>query len=235
MKTYAFIFARGGSKGVPGKNIRDFAGKPLLVHSIDVAQQIEEIDHFFVSTDSEAIAEVAESSGATVIPRPEELARDNSPEWLAWQHAIQWVQGEKGDFDRFISLPATAPLRLAEDVYLCLNKLDENTDFIVTMERARRSPWFNMVKQDTEGFVDILLDGNDKIARRQDTPDSFDLTTVAYVTRPGFIMNNQSIWDGRVQGVVVPHERAIDIDTELDFEIAEYLMKKRGLQVKPLC
>ena len=233
MKTYAFVFARGGSKGVPGKNIRYIAGKPLLAHSIDVASQLEEIDHVFVST--EEIAEVAKAAGAAVIPRPEDLARDNSPEWLAWRHAIQWVQDEKGDFDRFVSLPATAPLRLAKDVYRCLEKLGENTDFVVTMEKSQRSPWFNMVKQDAEGFVDILVDGNNKIARRQDVPDSFDLTTVAYVTRPKFIMDNESIWDGRVQGVVVPQERAIDIDTELDFEIAEYLMKKRDPQEEPSC
>lgn len=220
---------------MPGKNIRYIAGKPLLAHSIDVASQVEEIDHVFVSTDSEEIIEVAKTFGAAVIPRPEYLARDSSPEWLAWRHAIQWVQGEKGDFDRFVSLPATAPLRLAKDVYRCLEKLDENTDFVVTMEKSQRSPWFNMVKRDVEGFVDILVEGNGKIARRQDAPDSFDLTTVAYVTRPKFIMDNESIWDGRVQGVVVPHERAIDIDTELDFEIAEYLMKKRGSQEEPSC
>ena len=227
MKTFAFVFARSGSKGVPGKNIRQLGNKPLLGYALSIASQTPEIERSFVSTDSAEIASVAESYGATVIERPAELAQDNSPEWLAWRHATEWVRERVGDFHRFISLPATAPMRIVEDVRICLDALDDQTDAVVTMTPAQRSPWFNMVKADDSGFLSILVEGEQKIIRRQDAPQTYDLSTLAYVLRPNFIMNHDNIWQGRVQGVLVPQERAIDIDTEYDFKIAEFLMTDR--------
>jgi N-acylneuraminate cytidylyltransferase len=227
MKTFAFVFVRGGSKGVPGKNIRQLVDKPLLGHALSIASQTPEIARSFVSTDAPEIASVARSFGATVITRPAELAQDNSPEWLAWRHAIEWVRETTGDFERFISLPATAPLRLVEDVAQCLAALDEQTDAVVTMTPAQRSPWFNMVKANAEGHLTILVDAGGKIVRRQDAPQAFDLTTLAYVMRPNFIMKHDNLWQGRVRGVLIPQERAIDIDTECDFRIAEFLMRER--------
>ena len=227
MKTFAFVFARGGSKGVPGKNIRQLVDKPLIGHALRIASQTREIEQSFVSTDSSEVARVAGSYGATVIQRPAQLAQDNSPEWLAWRHAIKWVRERVGDFDRFISLPATAPMRLVEDVRICLDALDEQTDAVVTMTPAQRSPWFNMVKADDSGFLSILVEGKQKIIRRQDAPQAHDLTTLAYVLRPDFILSHDNVWQGRVRGVLIPQERAIDIDTEYDFKIAEFLMTDR--------
>ena len=102
MKTYAFIFARGGSKGVARKNIRSLAGKPLLVYSIELAKKIELIDKVFVSTEDPEIANVALDNGVNVIDRPGELALDDTPEWLVWQHAIEWIQERGDDFDVFL-------------------------------------------------------------------------------------------------------------------------------------
>lgn len=235
MKTYAFVFARGGSKGVPGKNIRQLGDIPLLGHSLTIASQTPLVEHTFVSTDSPEIASVAESFGATVIQRPIELAQDTSPEWLAWRHAVDWVRQRIGDFDRFISLPATAPMRLVEDVTACLEMLDEHTDSVVTMTHAQRSPWFNMVKVDKVGHLSVLVDGDSQIVRRQDAPQAYDLTTLAYVTRPDFIMHCDNLWKGRVRGVLIPQERAIDIDTEYDFKIAEYLMHDRLTKGNKAC
>jgi CMP-N-acetylneuraminic acid synthetase len=227
VKTFAFVFARGGSKGVPGKNIRKLVDKPLLGHALSIASQAREIERSFVSTDSVEIASVAESYGATVIKRPIQLAQDNSAEWLAWRHAIEWVRRRFGDFDRFISLPATAPMRLVKDVTSCLEALDEQTDAVVTMTPSQRSPWFNMVKADNSGRLSILVEGDSKFIRRQDAPQAYDLTTLAYVLRPNFIMNHDNFWQGRVRGVLVPQERAMDIDTEYDLKIAEFLMTDR--------
>ena len=231
MRTFGFVFARGGSKGVPGKNIRLFAGKPLLAHSLHVASKVTEIERVFVSTDSSEIASVAELYGATTIERPVELAQDDSPEWMAWRHAINWVRAEIDDFDRFVSLPATAPLRKVEDVVKCLNAFDKNTDIVLTMVATQRSPWFNMVKVNASGQLSLLAEGNN-IVRRQDAPVSYDLTTVAYVSRPEFILKRDRLWDGRVKGVEVPQERAIDIDTETDFLVADFLMRKFRDDVK---
>ena len=110
--TYAFIFARGGSKGVPVKNIKPMAGKPLIAYAIELALEHLGIDRVFVSTDDVNIADVAAEYGAEVISRPEKLAQDDSPEWLAWQHAIAYVEKnyEASDDSTFISLPTTSPL-----------------------------------------------------------------------------------------------------------------------------
>lgn len=229
MKTYAFVFARGGSKGLPGKNILKINNIPLLAYSIDIAHSINEIQRCFVSTDSFEIAGIAKYYGATVIHRPAELCGDDSPEWLSWQHAVNWVRNNIGEFDKFISLPTTAPLRLSKDVEKCLSKLDSKTDIVLTMSESHRSPWFNMVSKGFDESIRLIIKNKNSPTRRQDAPVSYDLTTVAYVARPDFIMKNSSIWDGKSKGVIIPAERAIDIDTELDFRVATLLMAGRGL------
>lgn len=226
MKTFAFIFARGGSKGVPGKNIQILGGKPLIVWSIEIAREISEIDRIIVSTDDENIANVGKEFGAEIIMRPVVLAQDDTPEWLAWQHAVDYFENKGEYFDRFVSLPTTSPLRSKEDVMACLNLLDNQTDIVVTMTETTRSPFFNMVREEN-GYVKLLVDAKKSYSRRQDTPKAFDMTTVAYVTRPEFINKHQSLFEGLVKSVVIPGERAIDIDTKLDFEIAEMLINKR--------
>jgi len=223
MKTFAFIFARGNSKGVPGKNIRNLAGKPLLAYSIIMAQNIDEISRVFVSTDNQDIAKIGIKYGAEIINRPVELARDDSPEWLAWRHAIEWLENREEYFDCFVSLPATSPLRNENDVIRCLNRLDEQTDIVVTITNASRSPHFNMVSEQ-DGYVKLLVANKCEYSRRQDVPIVYDMTTVAYVTRPDFIKNNNKVFDGQVKASLVPKERAVDIDDELDFKIAEMLM-----------
>lgn len=227
MTTFAFTFARGGSKGLPAKNIRVMAGKPLLAHAIEAAKAIEQIEQVYVSTDSAQIAKVAAGCGALVIDRPAELAQDDSPEWFAWQHAIRHVQDTHGTFDRFISLPTTAPLRTPQDIKDCLAALDNRTDMVVTMTPAHRSPWFNMAKADKNGYLSTLVTAEKPPTRRQDVPEGFDLTTLAYVARPEFILAHHNMWQGRVKGVLIPPERAIDIDTEFDFKVAEFLMREK--------
>jgi len=226
VKTFAFIFARGGSKGVPGKNIRNLGGKPLLAHSIEIAQNIDEISRIFVSTDDQDIADVGIKYGAEVINRPTEFAQDDSPEWLAWLHAVEWLESKGELFDRFVSLPTTSPLRNKGDVIKCLNLLDKQTDIVVTMTDTSRSPYFNMVSKE-DGYIKLLMESKEGYSRRQDVPKVYDMTTVAYVTRPNFIKSNEKLFDGRVKAVLVPKERAIDIDDEVDFKMAEMLIKEK--------
>ena len=227
MKMFSFVFARGGSKEVPGKNIRVLAGKPLLAYSIDLGKSIPQIQEVFVSTDDESIAAVARKYGAEVIFRPAELAQDDSPEWLAWRHAVDWVEKEKGPFEVFVSLPTTSPLRNRNDVSACIDLLDDETDVVITITKTNRSPWFNMVSLTDEGYVKVLFQGEKTYVRRQDVPEAFDMTTVAYVTRPQYIHTANGIFDGRVKAVIVDRERAMDIDTEMDFRIGEILMKMK--------
>lgn len=228
-KVFAFIFARGGSKGLPNKNILKFAGKPLIEHSIEVAKKVPSINKIFVSTDSKKIIEIAHTSGVNVIVRPKELCGDNSPEWLSWIHAVKYAQKKFGNFSTFLSLPATSPLKTNVDVTNCLKLFTTKTDVVITMTKSSRSPWFNMVKFNPDRSLSLLSTKSSKIVRRQDAPISFDIATVAYVTSPNYILNNENIWNGKVFGVEIPTERAIDIDTKLDFEFAEFLYSKRDL------
>lgn len=221
--TFAFIFARGGSKGLPGKNILDLGGIPLLAHGIRLAQSMDRIAQVFVSTDCEKIADVARRFGAQVIKRPAELASDTASEWHAWQHAIRHLRIDRGlNFDVFVSLPATSPLRNQDDVRACLDALDSQTDMVITVSHSARSPFFNMISTDESGYASIVL-GNAGFKRRQDVPVVYDITTVAYVARPDFILTHDKVFDGRVRSVIVPKERAVDIDDEFDFKIAQAL------------
>ena len=228
MKTYAFVFARGGSKGVPGKNIRMLAGKPLLSYSIDQAREIKTLEKVFVSTENSDIAGIARKYGAAIIERPVKLAQDDTPEWLAWQHAVEWLEKRGDTFDVFLSLPTTSPLRNEEDINSALKSLDEDTDMVLTITKAARSPWFNMVKKTEDGFIELLVNNDRPINRRQDVPHAFDLTTVAYVTRPEFIKSHGGVFEGRVRAIEIPRERALDIDSELDLEIAEILINRQS-------
>ena len=225
-KAWAFIFARGGSKGVPGKNIKNLAGMPLIAHSICTALKHPEIERVIVSTDNEHIARVAREYGAEVpFMRPESLSGDKSSEWLAWQHAINWFREHENLPDVFISLPATAPLRSELDITCSLSALVEGIDMVVTATKSTRSPWFNMLKVDRDNHCRLLIDGGG-YTRRQDVPVSYDMTTVAYVCRPQYITSAAGVMDGNIKMVEIPAERAVDIDTELDFEWAEFLLKR---------
>lgn len=226
MRTFAFVFARGGSKGLPGKNIRPLLGKPLLAYAIELAKSIGEIEQVFVSTDDEQISAVASAYGAVVIERPAELASDTSAEFLAWRHAVAWVEQRYGHFDRFVSLPATAPLRNHEDVRAAMCKLHQtNADICVSMSAAHRSPYFNMVRQLPDGLVEIALKNEGVVIRRQDAPVLFDLTTVVYVTTPAYIRHSHGVLSGKVAAVEIPKQRAVDIDDLYDFLVAEALLK----------
>ena len=230
MSTVACIFARAGSKGVPNKNIQTFNGKPLITWAIELALQVKRINEVFVSTDSEEIAEIARIAGATIpFIRPSELATDTSPEWHSWQHFIKFLADKDGRLPEvFLSLPATSPLRSTIDVENCLNEFKKGrADFVVGITPSERNPYFNMVKKGEDNQVNLVIQQGEKYSRRQDTPEIFDLTTVCYVGKPSIILTKNSIFEGKVAGVEIPRERAIDIDTELDFQIAEFLFKSK--------
>ncbi len=230
MKSYIIgvVFARGGSKGVPRKNIRMLAGKPLLAHAIEIARSVRLIDRTVVSTDDSEIADIGRRWGAEVpFLRPADLARDDSPEWLAWQHAVQSLEAipPARRVDVLVSMPATSPLRTVEDVEACIRLLlESDADAVITVTPARRSPYFNMV---------VLADGYATLVnpppagdmhRRQDAPAVFDITTVAYAARRDYVLKASSLLEGKVKAVIVPERRALDIDTETDLRFAEFLL-----------
>ncbi len=226
MTCFAFIFARGGSKGLPGKNLKPLLGKPLLRYAIETAQACSSIDRVFVSTEDKAIAEHATEAGATLIPRPPELATDTSPEWLSWRHAIQWAKDHYGHFDEFVSLPTTCPLRDVEDVEAALIKRQtEQADICISVTPANRSPYFNMVKEvPTDHSMELVISPAHGISRRQDAPEVYDITTGVYATTPEFIEQHSAIFDGKVVAIVMPKHRAVDIDDIYDFKLAQSIL-----------
>jgi len=224
MINFSFTFARGGSKGLPNKNILPLAGKPLLAHTIAHAQSLAEINEHFVSTDSEKVAAVASRFGSKVIRRPPELATDYSPEWLSWQHAVNHVIKYYGNFDLFISLPATSPLRSTGDIQKCISTPLRKNEVVITYTSAHRNPWFNLLKvsdNDPSILQPVCTSDGYIYTRRQDAPLCYDMTTVAYVCHPESILNNKTLFDLKFRGVFIPPDRALDIDTELEFRIAE--------------
>lgn len=234
MKPYivACIFARGGSKGVPHKNIRLLGGKPLIAYSIEVAIECKLIDEVIVSTDDPEIAEISREYGAkTPFMRPSELAGDSSPVLQSWKHAIQMLNAREDHrkIDVFVCIPPTSPLRNADDVRNCINTFFQNDcDVVITVKDAERNPYFNMVSLDKEGYAHLVIPpGGGGITRRQDAPVVYDVTTVAYVACPDYILKTEHIFHGRLKTVLIPRERALDIDTELDFQIAECLLKQK--------
>ena len=231
MTAWGAVFARGGSQGVPGKNLRKIGQVSLLGHAIRLAQETPGIDRVLCSTDSAEIAKEAEKCGAWVpFMRPDHLAGNASPEWESWKHLCSFLMEQGGlESDTLVVLPTTAPLRDVADVSQAMTlAANSKADVVVTVTAAHRSPWFNMVTVDSRQRAAIVM--NDRagvVFRRQDSPDVFDLTTVAYVTNLGYVLSAANMFAGDVVASVVPPERAIDIDTELDLEIAEFLHHRK--------
>ncbi|ATC95524.1 acylneuraminate cytidylyltransferase family protein [Pseudoalteromonas tunicata] len=234
-KIIAFTFARAGSKGIINKNIKPLCGRPLIEYAIESGRTHPLINDVYVSTDGNEIAAIAAQAGAKVINRPEHLAADTASEWHAWQHAVeQLVQNnEMGLDDIFISLPATAPLRDAQDVTNALTQFSvSDADLALGITTADRSPYFNMVVQNDAGLIELVINEHNYV-RRQDVPVVWDVTTVFYVSTARFILENTGVLSGKTLGIVVPKERAIDIDTQYDFDIAEFLMNKKVKNENP--
>ncbi len=228
MKYIALICARANSKGVPRKNIKYLGGIPLIAWSIKTAKSIDCISKVIVSTDSLEIAKIAVEFGAEApFIRPSELAEDDSSEWLVWRHALDYIESTNQRIDGLIVIPPTAPLRSAQDVINCIEEFQKgDIDIVITVSNSSRSPYYNMIKKNHQGFASLVIPPEKNISRRQDVPEVFDMTTVAYIVKPKFVRESSGIFDGRVRSVNIPPERAIDIDTMLDFEIAEFLHSK---------
>jgi CMP-N-acetylneuraminic acid synthetase len=221
-----FIFARGGSKGFPRKNLAPFQGKPLIAHAVSAGLEAPSIDRVVVSTDDEEIADTARQWGAEVpFLRPAELATDTAPEWLAWRHALDAVEpSADGGIAAFVSIPPTAPMRQPADVDACVARfMKGDVDVVLTITPANRNPYFNMVTVDDAGLAQLAIPPDKTVHNRQSAPPVFDITTVCYAVRPQFLRDREDLFAGRVGTVEVPAERAADIDTELDLKIAEAL------------
>ncbi len=231
MQAVALICVRAGSKGIPGKNLAEIGGQSLIARAIGAARAVPGISRVIVSTDGDGIAEAALAAGAEVpFRRPAELASDTASEWLVWRHALEYLRTTMGSLpDALVVVPATAPLREAADVAECLDVFErERPDMVITVTHARRNPYFNMVQIGEDGGAHLVMQPPQGVTRRQDAPPMFDMATVAYVARPEFVLSAPNMFSGRVRAVVIPDERAIDIDVPLDLAVARALFDARS-------
>lgn len=225
MTTIATICARGGSKGLPGKNIRPFAGKPLIAHSIAFALQHPAVSAVYVSTDDTEIARVAQDAGA-VVPylRPPELARDDTPKLPVIEHLVTHLEAQGQSITRVIDLQPTSPLRAPEDLDCCLQLADAPAapGLVLTVFDSGFNPYFNLVEAQPDGSVSISKGGG--LAARQSAPAVWALNGSIYVWRRDALTHAAShgLWSVQVAAHVMPPQRSVDIDTADDFALAEW-------------
>lgn len=228
-KVLCTICARGGSKGVKGKNVRDLLGKPLISYSIEQALKSKLFDHVVVSSDSELIMDISKEYGADVFfKRSEDLSTDQAGKLQVIRDAfVRSEEFYQTKFDYLVDLDATSPLRSIDDIINSFNQLikDKNENLITAMP-ARRSPYFNLIELDNNNKVSLSKELKNPIVRRQDSPKCFDMNASIYVWKRDTILNSNSIFLETTGLYVMPENRSIDIDTELDFKFVEYIMNR---------
>ena len=224
------ICARGGSKGVKNKNIKKLNGKPLIAYTIEQAKASGLFEHIVISTDSDDIANIAKQYGAEVFfKRSSEMASDTAGKLDVIRDAFKRSEEHYNKtFDYLIDLDATAPLRSVEDIIDSFNQFKKNdNDNLITAMPSRRSPYFNLVEQDKDGKVYLSKKLDSSVVRRQDAPKSYDMNASIYIWRRDIILTENSIFLEKTGLYVMPEERSIDIDNELDFKFVEFFMKER--------
>jgi CMP-N,N'-diacetyllegionaminic acid synthase len=217
----AFILARAGSKGLPGKNIRVFAGKPLLTWSVEAARGCGRVDRIIVSTDGVEIADVARSAGAEVFMRPAALATDTAAPKDAIRHHVDEMARAGRAPDVVVLLQPTSPLRRPEDVSACLDEIEAGADAAVTFVKAPSNP--HRAWRIENGTPAPFIAGGDPWAPRQALPEAYAINGAVYAARTEALLGDPtgSFLVGEARAVIMPPERSIDIDTALDFAIGE--------------
>jgi CMP-N,N'-diacetyllegionaminic acid synthase len=227
------ICARGGSKGVPRKNLRHLAGKPLIAHTIQCARTCPLFDRIVTSTDDDEIAEVARQYGSEVpFLRPSHLAQDDSPKWAVFRHLVQNLEQMTGDrVDVLVDLDTGVPLRQPADIVGCVEQLlSGGAEVVATAYEAERNPYFNMVESATDGFAKIVKQPAKPIANRQSAPQVYSLSPAVYAMVRDVLWRYEHWSEAKLQIYLLPRERAIDIDSEFDFSLVEYLMQVQKIE-----
>lgn len=217
------IPARGGSKSLPRKNIKLLAGKPLIAYTIEAALQSKKLNRVIVSTDDEEIADISRKYGAEVIMRPQDLAEDASPTEPAIKHVVSVLESDGYKPDIIVTLQPTSPFRTSNQIDDALDGIFfDDVDSIIGLKEVKEHP-YKMKKIENNHvvpFLKIKLQSN----RRQDMPQLYKENGAIYVTKYDFLMNRDKIIGGNVKPFLMSDETSIDIDTHLDFKIAECLL-----------
>lgn len=226
-KTIATICARGGSKGLPRKNVRPFAGKPLIAHTIEQARACSLIDAVYVSTDDDEIAEVARQWGAQVpYRRPAALATDTAAKLPAIEHLVAHLEAQGERIGLVVDLQPTSPLRTQQDLADAI-RLAPQADLIVTVTEPSHNPYYTLVEAQADGTLRPSKPAT--FVRRQDAPASWGLNGSIYVWQRAALARaaTDGFWVVSIRPSMMPRHRSVDIDDVLDFEWAEWLWRRQ--------
>ena len=235
MNRICTICARGGSKGLPGKNLKALFGRPLIAHTVAQAVESGLFDEVAVSSDSQAILEAATAAGATLaIVRPAELASDTAGKLPAIIHCLEQAEDRLGHrFDTLVDLDATSPLRSVSDIVGTVELLESTgVKSVITGAPARRSPYFNLVERDADGVVALSKPLAQGVLRRQDSPPCFDMNASIYAWDRRALDGDPRVFYDDTQLFEMPEIRSQDIDSDLDFQIVEMLMARARNQTR---
>jgi N-acylneuraminate cytidylyltransferase len=227
-RTVATICARGGSKGLPGKNIRMFAGRPLIAHTVAHALNCAEVDAVYVSTDDELIADAARAAGA-IVPymRPAELATDDAGKLPVIEHLVNYLERQGEAVARVVDLQPTSPLRESADISGALRARPE-AQLVVSVAPAGDNPYFNLVEASADGLVHLCKGSG--ASRRQDVPAVYALNGSIYVWQRAALAHAalHGLWSVLVAPYVMPRWKSVDIDTLEDFDYAQWLFDRHA-------
>ena len=236
MSALALILARGGSKGIPAKNIRPLGGRPLIVWSIDVALKCPSITAVVVSTDSPEIAEVARAAGARVpFLRPAELATDTALQIDAMQHAVAHLEAQGEQYPVIVLLQPTSPFRTVEEVEGAIALLARTgADSVIAVAEVTSQHPMIMYRMDPAQRLSALLSSDGAGVLRQDFPKVYLRTGAVYATRRDVLMQQRSLYGQDSRGYVMPEHRSVNIDGPMDWELAEFYLARRPTDSLPV-
>lgn len=223
MKILGIIPARGGSKGIPRKNIKSFYGKPLIAWTLKAAKNCSLLDEVIVSTESQEIADIAKNYGASVpFMRPAELSLDSTPGIEPVLHAIKQLP----EYDWILLLQPTSPLRTTDDICGIINLVkDKKASSAVSISEAISHPYWTYV---LENGKLVSLCKNETKSIRQDLPPAYNLNGALYLVSRNFLETKRTLMDESTIAFLMPKHRSVDIDDMDDWEFAEYLIKKNN-------
>lgn len=225
MKKLYLIPARGGSKGVPGKNIKELKGKPLIYYSIDAARQVADDKDICVSTDSEQIIQKVSEYGLDVpFIRPANLATDTAGTNEVILHALEFYEKRGVHYDQIVILQPTSPFRKIEDLRSCLQLFTNEIDMVVSVKESKANPYYNLFEEDSDGYLHRSKASS--FSRRQDSPSIFEYNGSIYVINVRSLKNKKINEFTKVRKFVMDEIYSLDIDTQLDWEMVEFISNK---------
>lgn len=229
MKQLVIIPARGGSKGIPHKNIKLLGGKPLICRAIDNARAVAPDSDICVSTDDSEIIQVVEDYGLKVpFIRPTELAADNSGTYEVLLHALSFYEQQGRTYDTIILLQPTSPFRRDEDISEALKLYSPDVDMVVSVTEARANPYYNCFETDSDGFLHVSK-GDGKYIRRQDAPKAWEYNGAIYIINPQSLKRKSLGEFKRRRMYEMDELHSLDLDTPLDWRIAELLIAENEI------